>query len=72
MMKIRPRIVTAAALGVLVLVLVLQNTEVVAVRFFFWDFTMSRVILVLMTTLIGFIGGYLVAVAMASRDRSKP
>ena len=68
-MKIKPRLVVATVLGVLVLVLVLQNTEVVSVQFFLWDFTMSRVILVLLTTLVGFVCGYLVARALAARDR---
>ncbi len=70
-MKIKPRLVVAILLGILVLVLVLQNTEVVSVRFFLWDFSMSRVVLVLLTTLIGFVCGYLVARVLAARDRGQ-
>lgn len=71
-MKIKPRLVAAALLGILVLTLVLQNTEVVSVRFFLWDFTMSRVVLVLLTTLVGFVCGYLVAKVLAARGKVQP
>ena len=71
-MKIKPRLVAAAVLAILILVLVLQNTEVVSVRFFLWDFTMSSVILMLLTTLVGFVCGYLVARVLAARDRGTP
>jgi ABC-type multidrug transport system permease subunit len=57
----KPSLIAAIVLAFLLLILVLQNTEVVTVRFFFWDFQMSRVVLILITTLIGFLCGYLVA-----------
>ena len=71
-MSIKPRLVVAILLGALVLVLVLQNTEVVSVRFFFWEFSMSRVVLVLLTTLIGVVCGYLVARLPRTRAELQP
>lgn len=38
----------------------LQNAEVVPVRFLFWKLEMSRVILILVLLLAGFVAGYIV------------
>ncbi len=57
----RPRLIAALALALLVLVLVVQNTEVVSIRLLFWEFQASRVILIALTALTSFVCGYLVA-----------
>ena len=57
----KPRIIFAAVLAILLLVLIVQNTEVVAVTLFFWEIEMSRVILILLASMTGFICGYVVA-----------
>jgi putative membrane protein len=44
--------------AILLLVVVLQNTQVVTLRFLFWNLSMSRVILLPLVGLIGFILGY--------------
>lgn len=58
--KMQVKVVVVAILAVLVIVLVAQNTEVVNVRILFWDIAMSRVVLILLATLFGFAGGFLV------------
>ena len=45
----------------LAFVLVVQNTDVVSVRFLAWELTMSRIILLSGAILVGFVAGYLVA-----------
>jgi uncharacterized integral membrane protein len=47
-------------LGILLLVVLLQNTQVVSVRFLFWKLSMSRIILLPLVMLIGFIIGFFV------------
>lgn len=42
-----------------VVIFTLQNSEVVAINFLFWRIEMSRVILILVTLLIGFLLGYI-------------
>jgi uncharacterized integral membrane protein len=64
---LKPKAIIASLLAILVLVFVVQNTEVVAVRLLFWDFRMSRVLLILLTTVIGFVGGYIVANLVKSK-----
>ncbi len=44
---------------IFILVFILQNTEVVTVNFFFWKLEMSRVILILVLLLVGFLLGYI-------------
>jgi uncharacterized integral membrane protein len=50
----------------LVIVFVIQNAQIVEVRFLFWTVTMSRALMVLLTLLIGVIAGWL-----AGRPRHK-
>ncbi|GAB5519943.1 MAG: hypothetical protein RhofKO_21940 [Rhodothermales bacterium] len=52
-------------------ILVLQNTEVVSVRLVFGTVTMSRIVLLLMTLLIGFVSGYIVARLGPTRKAKK-
>lgn len=44
---------------ILIFVFILQNTEVVTVNFLFWKLEMSRVILILVLLLVGFLLGYI-------------
>jgi uncharacterized integral membrane protein len=46
------------AIGVYLIILA-QNTEVVTVKLLFWEASMSRIILMTITGMIGFIIGYL-------------
>ena len=53
------RLVTLLALALTALIAVLQNTEVVAVRFLLWETQVSQVALTLLTLVIGFLLGVL-------------
>ena len=68
---LKPKVIVAGALALLLLVLVIQNTEVVTLQFLFWQFEMSRVILILLTGAIGVICGYVLAKLIEPR-RSDP
>lgn len=52
----------------LFVVFLLQNTQVVRVKFYFWDISMSRVILMPLFIVIGFIIGF-VAAKMTGKSR---
>jgi uncharacterized integral membrane protein len=58
---VRPKIAIAILLGLLLLVIILQNTEVVAVKLLFWEMQMSRVLLIMLAAVVGFVGGYVVS-----------
>jgi len=65
--SLRLGLVSVATL--VVLVVILQNTEVVNVRFLLWDFRMSRVVLMVLTGAVGFLAGFVVAKFTGSRRR---
>ena len=53
-------IVVLVLIGLFVIVLI-QNTQVVMLRLFFWKVGMSQIILIPLTMAIGFVVGYIVA-----------
>ncbi len=57
-MKVKAIIITV--LMMLLFTIIVQNTEVVSFKLFFWEFSMSRIIWLLLVFVIGFILGYLV------------
>jgi len=57
----------ASVLAVLVIILVLQNTEPVETRFLFASVTMPRAALLALTMLLGVATGVLVSLAISAR-----
>jgi len=57
--SLRLGLVSVATL--LVLIVILQNTEVVDVRFLLWEFRMSRVVLMILAGAVGFLCGFVAA-----------
>jgi uncharacterized integral membrane protein len=59
----KPKVLFAVVLLVLLIFVVVQNTlqPPVEFRIFFWKITMSQVILVPLAVLVGFLFGYFVA-----------
>ncbi|MFB0532287.1 MAG: LapA family protein [Desulfatiglandales bacterium] len=45
----------------LFVIILIENTQVVSLRLFFWKISMSQIILTPLTMLIGFVIGYIVA-----------
>jgi len=57
----KPRTIIILILLLLCLVILIQNTEVVTLQVFFWYITMSRILLIPILIVIGFVIGYLAA-----------
>ena len=51
----------------LVIIFVLQNTQVVEVRFLLWTISMSRALMLMGTLAIGLIGGWLLTLPKRSK-----
>lgn len=51
----------------LVIIFVLQNTQVVEVQFLFWTISMSRALMLMGTLAIGLIGGWLITLPKRSK-----
>ncbi|MEE9500639.1 MAG: LapA family protein [Candidatus Aminicenantaceae bacterium] len=57
----KPRIIIILLLVILAIVFIVQNTQVVSVKFLVLDFQMSQIIMIVLMLLIGFFIGYLAA-----------
>lgn len=57
----KTRLIISAILIVLVLILIFQNLDPCGVRFLFWAGSLPRALMLLITLLIGFAIGFLVA-----------
>ena len=67
----KTKIVIEIALFLLLLVIVLQNTQVVTLQFFFWEASISKIVLILLTLGIGFVIGYFASKLTSSPSRAK-
>ncbi len=56
--RIRWRLIGVLALVLFFVIIILQNTQVVDIRVLFWQLSMSRIILLLFSLVVGFVVGY--------------
>jgi len=68
MRNMKTKIVIIIVLAVLLIIFVLQNTEIVIVNFWFWDISLPRALLLFVTFAIGLIIGLIVP----STQKSSP
>ncbi|MFO7459885.1 MAG: lipopolysaccharide assembly protein LapA domain-containing protein [Desulfatiglandales bacterium] len=57
----QPRFIIALILVILVGILLLQNTQVVTLKIYFWEISMSQIILLPLVLLLGLLVGYGIA-----------
>jgi len=67
----KPKLIVVLVLIALFLIVLIQNTQVVTLRLFFWKIGMSQIILIPLTMLIGFVVGYLVTRVTGNRFKEK-
>jgi uncharacterized integral membrane protein len=67
-MKSKTIIIIISAL--LLLIILLQNTQVVEFRFFFWKIGMSRIVLLILTLLVGYVIGFLTRPLLIKKGKS--
>lgn len=63
----KAKLISVAVLAVLAVVIVLQNTDAVSTRLLFFTVTMPRAFLLLITGLLGFAAGVLVALTRSKK-----
>jgi len=66
------KMILGLILVILVVLFTLQNTEVVALRFLWWEFAMSRVLMFLLVFAVGLLTGFLLGSHLRSRPTSPP
>jgi len=67
----RPKFIVVLVLIALLLIILIQNTQVVTLRLFFWKVGMSQIILIPLTMAIGFVIGFIVAKVTGNRNKTK-
>lgn len=67
----RARIITAIVLAILVVIVVLQNTQTVETRLLFVTITMPRAVLLFVTLLVGFALGLITATWLGRKPPKK-
>lgn len=67
----KPKIIVSFVIVVLILVIFFQNTQVVSFRIFFWKISMSQIILIPLTMIIGLVLGYVIGKLTGNRHGGK-
>ena len=65
----KPKTIVSFVIIVLLLVIFFQNTQVVSFRIFFWKISMSQIILIPLTMIIGLVLGYVIGKLTGNRHR---
>jgi uncharacterized integral membrane protein len=68
----KPKVIFILVVIALFLIILVQNTQVVTLRLFFWEAAMSQIILIPLIMIIGFVVGYFVAKLRGSDRAIKP
>jgi len=58
-------------LAVLFIIFLVQNTQVVTLRLYFWKISMSQIILIPLVLILGFIIGYIVCKLTGKTEKRK-
>jgi uncharacterized integral membrane protein len=67
----KPKTIVSLIIGVLIAILIIQNTHAVALKIFFWQPEMPLIILIVLVLVVGFIAGYLVKNLAGSVSKKK-
>lgn len=59
----KPKVTVTLVLVALFLIILVQNTQVVTLRFLFWKISMWQIVLITLAILVGFVLGYIAAKA---------
>jgi uncharacterized integral membrane protein len=70
-MGMKTKTIIILIIAVLLLIIIVQNTQVVSLRLFFWQISMSRIIFLAITLIVGFALGYAVAEITSGRPKDK-
>lgn len=68
----KPKTILAIVIFILLLILTIQNTQNVSFRFLFWSLTLSRILLIPLFILLGFVLGYIIAKVERPSKKQEP
>ena len=67
-----PKVIAGLAVGILLVIFLFQNMDHVALRVYFWQVSMPKIILVPLAILVGFVAGFVVAKISGKNRKPKP
>ena len=67
-----PKVIACLAVGILLVIFLFQNMDHVALRVYFWQVSMPKIILVPLAILVGFVAGFVVAKISGKNRKPKP
>ena len=67
-----PKVIAGLVVGVLFVIFLFQNMDDVALRVYFWQVSMPKIILVPLSILVGFVVGFVVAKITGKVRKPKP
>jgi len=67
----RPKVIAILVIVVLLLIFLFQNTDIVTLRIYFWQISMSRIIFIPLVLVVGFALGFLAAKVTGKGARNK-
>ncbi len=67
-----PKVIVGLVVGLLFVIFLFQNMDDVALRLYFWQVSMPKIILVPLAVLVGFAAGFVVAKITGRPRKSKP
>jgi uncharacterized integral membrane protein len=66
-----PKFISAVLLAVLFIIFLVQNTQVVTLHLYFWEISMSQIILISLVLVLGFILGYIVRMVTGKHEKRR-
>ncbi|HYQ61243.1 MAG TPA: LapA family protein, partial [Desulfatiglandales bacterium] len=66
-----PKVIAGLVVGVLFVIFLFQNMDDVALRVYFWQVSMPKIILVPLAILVGFVAGFVTAKVKGKPSRAK-
>jgi uncharacterized integral membrane protein len=67
-----PKVIAGLVIGVLFVIFLFQNMDDVALRLYFWQVSMPKIILVPLAILVGFVAGFVLARITGKPRKPKP
>ena len=67
-MKMKIKTIIILVLVAFLVIFLLQNTEVIDVQFLFWQISMSRIVLLFSTFIVGLITGWLLRILTSKKS----
>lgn len=67
-----PKVIAGLIIGVLFVIFLFQNMDDVALRLYFWQVSMPKIVLVPLAILVGFVAGFVVAKITGKPRKPQP